>query len=71
MLNRLGEKNITRISISLTFVSSDRSSYSDAVQLDTFLLSQIFTQSIDAIDITSVTLSCFNSINAIESHDAN
>ena len=29
-------------------------------------LSQIFTRSIDAIDVTSVTLSCFNSINAID-----
>ena len=29
-------------------------------------LFQIFTQSIDAIDVTSVTLSCLNSINAIE-----
>ena len=47
--------------------SSGRSSYSDAVLLDTtVLLSQIFTQSIDAIDVTSVTLSCLNSINAID-----
>ena len=37
-----------------------------AVLLDTVLLSQIFTQSIDAIDVTSVTLSCLNSINAID-----
>ena len=29
-------------------------------------LFQIFTQSIDAIDVTSVTLSCLNSINAID-----
>ena len=28
-------------------------------------LYQIFTQSIDAIDVTNVTLSCLNSINAI------
>ena len=41
----------------IKFVSYDRSSYSDAVLLDTtVLLSQIFTQSIDAIDVTSVTL---------------
>ena len=29
-------------------------------------LFQIFTQSIDAIDVKSVTLSCLNSINAID-----
>ena len=29
-------------------------------------LFQIFTQSIDAIDVTSVTLSCLNSVNAID-----
>ena len=29
-------------------------------------LFQIFTQSIDAIDVTSVTLSCLNSINAVD-----
>ena len=29
-------------------------------------LFQIFTQSLDAIDVTSVTLSCLNSINAID-----
>ena len=35
----------------LAFVSSDRSSYSDVVLLDTTIqLSQIFTQSIDTID---------------------
>ena len=49
-----------------TFVSSDRSSYSDDVlvyiQRPFF---EIFIQSIDAIDVTSVTLSRFNSINAI------
>ena len=48
------------------FVSSDRSSYSDVVLLETVQLSQIFTQSIDAIDVTSVTLSRLNSINAID-----
>ena len=53
-------------SMSLQLISSDRSSYSDAVILDTVLLSQIFIQSIDAIDVTSVTLSCLNSINAID-----
>ena len=51
----------------IAFISSDRSSYSDAVLLDTTVLhSQIFTQSIDAIDVTSVNLSCLNSINAID-----
>ena len=51
------------------FVSSDRSSCSDdgllyiRVQRQLF---QIFTQSLDAIDVTSVTLSCLNSINAID-----
>ena len=50
-------------------ISSDRSSYSDDglvyihISLATF---QIFTQSIDAIDVTSVTLSLLNSINAID-----
>ena len=54
-------------SMSLQLISSDRSSYSDAVLLDTsVLLSQIFTQSIDAIDVTSVTLSRLNRVNAID-----
>ena len=48
------------------FISSDRSSYSDVALLETVQFSQIFTQSIDAIDVTSVTLSCLNSINAID-----
>ena len=48
------------------FVSSDRSSYSDVLLLETVQLSQIFTQSIDTIDVTSVTLSRLNSINAID-----
>ena len=51
-------------------ISSDRSSCSDdglvyisgSWQRPLF---QIFTQSIDAIDVTSVTQSCLNSINAI------
>ena len=43
-------------------VSSDRSSYSDISRP----LFQIFTQSIEAIDVTSVTLSRLNSINAID-----
>ena len=49
------------------FVSSDRSSYD--VLLYMYLsnpLFQISTQSLDAIDVTSVTLSCLNSINAID-----
>ena len=50
----------------LNFVSSDRSSYSDVVLLETAQLFQIFAQSIDATDVTSVTLSRFNSINAID-----
>ena len=50
----------------VAFVSSDRSSYSDVVLLDTVQLSQIFTQSIDTIDVTRVTLSRLNSINAID-----
>ena len=55
----------------ITIVSSDRSSYSDSGLL--YIRSsgsgnffQIFTQSIDAIDVTSVTLSRLNSINAID-----
>ena len=50
-------------------VSSDRSSYSDDGLLYIYPskpLFQIFTQSIDAIDVTSVTLSRLNSINAID-----
>ena len=42
-----------------TFISSDRSSYSDDVLLYIYLsnpLFQISTQSLDAIDVTSVTL---------------
>ena len=51
------------------FVSSDRSSCSDdgllyiCAQRQLF---QIFSQSLDAIDVTSVTLSRLNSINAID-----
>ena len=53
------------------FVSSDRSSYSDdgllyIRQWQRQQLFQIFTQSIDAIDVTSVTLSRLNIINAID-----
>ena len=51
------------------FVSSDRSSCSDDGLLYIYLqhpLFQIFTQSIDAIDVTSVTLSRLCSINAID-----
>ena len=48
-------------------VSSDRSSYSDdgLLYIQQKPLFEIFTQSIDAIDVTSVTLSRLNSINAI------
>ena len=53
-----------------TFFSSDRSSYSDNGLLYIHPwrqpLFQIFTQSINAIDVTSVTLSRLNSINAID-----
>ena len=43
------------IIISIIIVSSDRSSYSDVVLIDVQLF-QILIQSIDAIDVTSVTL---------------
>ena len=48
-------------------VSSDRSSCSDdgLVYIQWRPLFEFFTQSLDAIDVTSVTLSRFNSINAI------
>ena len=45
-------------------ISSDRSSYSDDGLLYVQLF-HIFTQSIDAIDVRSVTLGRLNSINAI------
>ena len=57
------------------FISSDRSSYTDdglllaptgALVVAPLPLFQIFTQSIDAIDVTSVTLSRLKSINAID-----
>ena len=47
-------------------VGSNRSSCSDVVLLETVHLFQIFTQSIDAIDVTSVTLSRLNIINDID-----
>ena len=51
------------------FVSSDRSSYSDDGLLYIHPrqqpLFQIFTQSLDAIDVTSVTQGRLNIINAI------
>ena len=49
-----------------TFISSDRSSYSDDGFLYVYIrnpLFLIFTQSIEAIDVTSVTLSRSNSIH--------
>ena len=49
--------------------SSDRSSYSDIVLLYIYISGHffhIFTQSIAAIDVTTVTLSRCNSINAID-----
>ena len=48
------------------FVSSDMSSCSDDGLLYIRPLFQIFTQSLDAIDVTSVTLSRLNSVNAID-----
>ena len=50
------------------FISSDRSSCTDDGLLSIYprQLFQIVTQSLDAIDVTSVTLSRFNSINAID-----
>ena len=48
------------------FISSDRSSCSDDGRLSINPLFQIFTQSIDAIDVTSFTLSRLNSVNAID-----
>ena len=55
------------------FVSSDRSSCSDDGLLYNIYprqqqrpLFQIFTHSLDAIDVTSVTLSCLNSINSFD-----
>ena len=55
-------------------IGSDRSSYSDDGLLYSIHpqhpLFQILTQSIDAIDVTSVTLSRLNSINAMMSQDA-
>ena len=49
-------------------ISSDRSSCSDDGLLYIYPhpLFQIFTQSLDAIHVTSVTLSRLNSINAID-----
>ena len=46
--------------------SSDRSSCTDDGLLYIRPLFQIFTQSLDAIDVTSVTLSRLNSINVID-----
>ena len=61
---------ISIFTIISVIVSSDRSSYSDDGLLYVYPrlqpLSQIFTQSIDAIDVTSVILSRLNSINAFD-----
>ena len=49
------------------FVSSDRSSCTDdGLLYISRPLFQIFTQSVDAIDVTSATLSHLNSMNAID-----
>ena len=55
-------------SVSKLFISSDRSSYSDdgPLHIQQRPLFEIFTHSIDSIDVTSVTLSRLNSINAID-----
>ena len=54
----------------LWFVSSDRSSYSDDgllyIRSSGSHFFRFSLQSIDAIDVTSVTQSCLNSINAID-----
>ena len=52
--------------ICMQFVSSDWSSYSDDVLLYIQPLFQIFTQSVDAIDVRSVTPSRLNSVNEID-----
>ena len=48
------------------FVSSYRSSYSDDGLIIIRLLFLIFTQSIDAIDVTRVTLSRLNGLDVID-----
>ena len=50
------------------FVSSDRATLCYYIYIFRYIwpLFQIFTQSIDAIEVTSVTLSRLNSINAID-----
>ena len=60
--NELGRFLMTTVNINLKFIiSSDRSSYSDNGLLYIYPwqqpVFQIFTQSINAIDVTSVTLS--------------
>ena len=49
-----------------SFVSSDRSSFSDDGLVYIHPLFENFSQSNDAIDVTSVTLSNLNSMNAID-----
>ena len=68
-IHMLQEKKIFSVTKRWYVVSSDRSSYSDDGLLyirQQQQLFQILTQSIDAIDVTSVTLSRLNSINAID-----
>ena len=52
----------------MRIVSSDRSSWSDdgLLYIQQRPLFEIFTHSIDAVDVTIVTLICLNSINAID-----
>ena len=69
-LNILGRQSESNShSFSDLIISSDRSSYTDDgpryIRGSTSFF-QIFTQSIGAIDVTSVTLSRLNSINAID-----
>ena len=59
---------IASINMIIIVVRSDRSSCTDdgLLYIRAAQLFQIFTQSLEAIDVTSVTQSCLNSINAIE-----
>ena len=63
-------RSFPRFLSSHPFISSDRSSCSDDGLLYIYpqqqQLFQIFTQSVDAVGVTSVTLSRLNSINVID-----
>ena len=60
----LTERGVVALPLTLFFVCSDRSSLCHGVLLKIELL-EIFTQSINAIDVTRVTLSRLNIITAI------